>query len=170
MFISQNVTNQSYFQVLVASLPMVGVIVLMALALRQGINKAAAAEKEESRPAKRNALAKIFSIVILLGIIGGLFSRFDGSAVTMLKSLNERLQTADTSGSSMVKFPSNVLEDVQSRYGQEFGLYIRSAAGTIGALDVTISFADGYTVTCQIPTTSGSYVFIDACSEGNRVK
>jgi hypothetical protein len=170
MFISQNVTNQSYFQVLVASLPMVGVIVLMALALRQGINKAAAAEKEESRPAKRNALAKIFSIVILLGIIGGLFSRFDGSAVTMLKSLNERLQTADASGASMVKFPSNVLDDVQSRYGQEFGLYIRSAAGTIGALDVTISFADGYTVTCQIPTTSGSYVFIDACSEGNRVK
>jgi hypothetical protein len=49
-------------------------------------------------------------------------------------------------------------------------LYIRSAAGTIGALDVTISFKDGYTVTCQIPTVSGSFVVIDACSEGNRVK
>ena len=170
MFISQNVTNQSYFQVLVASLPMVGVIVLLALALRQGINKAAAAEKEESQLAKRNALVKIFSIVILLGMIGGLFSRFDGSAVTMLQSLSERLQTADTSGTSRVKFPSNVLEDVQSRFGQEYSLYIRSAAGTIGALDVTISFVDGYTITCQIPTVSGSYVFIDACSEGNQVK
>lgn len=170
MFISQNLTNQSYFQVLVASLPMVGVIVLLALALRKGINKAAAAEKEESQPKKRNSLIKIFSIVILLGMIGGLFSRFDGSAVTMLQSLNERLQTADTSGTTKVKFPANVLEDVQSRYGQKYGLYIRSAAGTIGALDVTISFADGYNVTCQIPTVSGSYVFIDACSEGNRVK
>jgi hypothetical protein len=170
MFISQNVTNQSYFQVLVASLPMVGVIVLVALAIRQGINKAAAAEKEESQPIRRKALVKIFSIVILLGMIGGLFSRFDGAAVTMLKSLNERLQTADVSGTTKVKFPANVLEDVQSRYGQEYGMYIRSAAGTIGALDVTISFADGYTLTCQIPTVSGSYVFIDACSEGNRVK
>jgi len=170
MFISQNVTNQSYFQVLVASLPMVGVIVLLALALRQGINKAAAAEKEESKPKKRNSLVKIFSIVIALGTIGGLFSRFDGSAVTMLESLNERLQTADTSGTTKVEFPSNVLQDVQSHYGQEFGLYIRSATGTIGALDVTISFADGYTLTCQIPTVSGSYVFIDACSEGNRVR
>lgn len=170
MFISQNVTNQSYFQVLVASLPMVGVIVLLALALRQGINKASAAEKEEFQPKKRKALVKIFSVVILLGMIGGLFSRFDGSAVTMLQSLNERLQTADTSGTSKVKFPSNILEDVQNRFGQEYGLYIRSAAGTIGALDVTISFVDGYTITCQIPTVSGSYVFIDACSEGNRVK
>jgi hypothetical protein len=88
----------------------------------------------------------------------------------MLQSLSERLQTADTSGTSRVKFPSNVLEDVQSRFGQEYSLYIRSAAGTIGALDVTISFVDGYTITCQIPTVSGSYVFIDACSEGNQVK
>lgn len=170
MFISQNVTNQSYFQVLVASLPMVGVIVLLALALRKGINKASAAEKEESRPNKRKTLVNIFSIVILLGVIGGLFSRFDGSAVTMLQSLNERLQNADTSGTTKVKFPSNVLEDVQKHFGQEYGLYIRSAAGTIGALDVTISFNDGYTLTCQVPTVSGSYVFIDACSEGNRVK
>ena len=169
LFIGQNVTNQSYFQVLVTSLPMIGVVVLLALAIRQGINKAAAATKEESLATRRKSLAKIFSIVIVLGMIGGLFSRFDGSAVSMLASLNERLQTAELSGISKVKFPSNVLEDVQSRYGQEYGLYIRSAAGTIGALDVTISFVDGYRVTCQIHTVSGSYVFIDACSEGNRV-
>lgn len=169
MFIAQN-SDQSYFQILVTSLPMIGVVVLLALALRQGINRAVNTTKEEYLSTRRKTLAKIFAAVVLLGVIGGLFSRFDGSAVSMLHSLNQRLQSTDTSAPSQVKFPENVVDQVQSRYGQEYGLFIRSSAGTVGALDVTISFADGYTVTCQIPTASGSYVFMDACSEGNRVR
>ena len=46
LFVVATKGDQSYFQVLVASLPMVGVCVLLALALRQVINKLNTAQKE----------------------------------------------------------------------------------------------------------------------------
>ncbi len=166
---SQKVAG-SYFQVLVSSLPMVGVCVLAALALRQGINKIDAAKKEENKGNRNKRISKIIGLVLLLGMVGGFFSRFDGTAVTMLSALNDRLQSTDITSSSKVRFPENVLTDVQSHYGEEYGLFVRSATSTVGALEVTIKFESGYTVTCQIPTSSGSYVFVDACSEGTRLK
>jgi hypothetical protein len=160
----------SYFQVLVTSLPMVGVCVLAALALRQGINKLEKAKNEEDKSIQQKRFSKIIGLVILLGLIAGLFSRFDGTAVTMLKSLNERLQSTDISSSSKVRFPENVKTDVQSHFGEGYSLIVRSATATVGALDVTVRFDSGYTVTCQIPTATGTYIFMDSCSEGTKIK
>ena len=162
-------TRGSYFQVLVTSLPMVGVSVLAALALRQGMNKLDRARKEENRSTQKKLFTKIIGLVILLGIIGGLFSRFDGTAVTMLQSLNDRLQSTDLTSSSKVRFPENVLTDVQSHFGEGYRLFVRSASATVGALDVTIRFDSGYTVTCQIPTSTGTFIFMDSCAVGTKV-
>lgn len=162
-------TRGSYFQVLVTSLPMVGVSVLAALALRQGMNKLDRARKEENKTTQRKLFNKIIGLVILIGIIGGLFSRFDGTAVTMLQSLNDRLQSTDLTSSSKVRFPENVLSDVQSHYGEGYRLFVRSAAATVGALDVTIRFDSGYTITCQIPTAAGTFIFMDSCAVGTKI-
>jgi hypothetical protein len=169
-FLVSTSARGSYFQVLVTSLPMVGVCVLAALALRQGINKLDKAKNEEDKGIQRKRFSKIIGLVILLGLIGGLFSRFDGTAVTMLQSLNERLQSTDISSSSRVRFPENVIADVQSHFGENYGLIVRSASATVGALDVTIHFDSGYTLTCQIPTATGTYIFMDSCSEGTKIK
>ncbi len=160
----------SYFQVLVTSLPMVGVCILAALALRQGINKLDKAKNEEDKSIQRRRFSKIIGLVILLGLMGGLFSRFDGTAVTMLQSLNERLQSTDISSSSKVRFPENVKADVQSHFGEGYNLVVRSAAAMVGAMDVTIHFDSGYTVTCQIPTATGTFIFMDSCSVGTKIK
>lgn len=160
----------SYFQVLVASLPMVGVCVLAALALRQGINKLDKAKNEEDKSIQRKRFSKIIGLVILVGLIGGLFSRFDGTAVTMLQSLNDRLQSTDLSSSSTVRFPDNIKTEVQTHFGEGYQLIVRSAAATVGAMDVTILFDSGYTITCQIPTATGTFVFMDSCSEGMKIK
>ncbi len=162
-------TRGSYFQVLVTSLPMVGVSVLAALALRQGMNKLDRARKEENKTTQRKLFNKIIGLVILIGIIGGLFSRFDGTAVTMLQSLNDRLQSTDLTSSSKVRFPENVLSDVQSHYGEGYHLFVRSAAAAVGALDVTIRFDSGYTITCQIPTAAGTFIFMDSCAAGTKI-
>lgn len=162
-------TRGSYFQVLVTSLPMVGVSVLAALALRQGMNKLDRARKEENKTTQRKLFNKIIGLVILIGIIGGLFSRFDGTAVTMLQSLNDRLQSTDLTSSSKVRFPENVLSDVQSHYGEGYHLFVRSAAAAVGALDVTIRFDSGYTITCQIPTAAGTFIFMDSCAVGTKI-
>jgi hypothetical protein len=169
-FIVGNTGGVSYFQVLISSLPMVGICVLAALALRQGINRIAGGRDEDDKGARHKRFFKIIGLVVLLGIIGGFFNRLDLTPVTMLDALNKRLQSTDITSASMVKFPENVLADVQSHYGEDYRIYIRSAQATVGALDVTIQFNSGYTITCQIPTASGSYVFMDKCSEGNRVK
>jgi hypothetical protein len=169
-FIVGNTGGVSYFQVLISSLPMVGICVLAALALRQGINRIAGEKDEEDKRARHKRFFKIIGLVVLLGIIGGFFNRLDLTPVTMLDALNKRLQSTDITSASMVKFPQTVLADVQSHYGEDYRIYIRSAQATVGALDVTMQFNSGYTITCQIPTTSGSYVFMDKCSEGNRVK
>jgi hypothetical protein len=163
------VTRGSYFQVLVTSLPMVGVSVLAALALRQGMNKLDRARKEENKSTQRKLFNKIIGLVVLLGIIGGLFSRFDGTAVTMLQSLNDRLQSTDLTSSSKVRFPENVLADVQSHFGEGYRLFVRSASATVGALDVTIHFDSGYIVTCQIPTATGTFIFMDSCAVGTKL-
>jgi hypothetical protein len=170
LFIAAAKGDQSYFQVLVASLPMVGVCVLLALALRQVINKLTTSQKEESIETRRKVFTKYFAIVIVVGMIGGLFSRFDGTAVTTLTALNDRLQSSDLSSSSKVRFPPSVAEKAQLHYGTESSLFVRSAAASVGALDVTVRFSDGYVFTCQIPTASGFYVIVDSCSEGNHVK
>lgn len=162
-------TRGSYFQVLVTSLPMIGVSVLVALGLRQGLNKLDRARKEEARPVQRKLFTKIIGLVVLLGIIGGFFSRFDGTAVTMLQSLNDRLQSTDITSSSKVRFPENVVKDVQSHFGETYSLYVRSSSASVGALDVTIQFGSGYTVTCQIPTATGTFIFMDFCVVGTKI-
>ena len=169
-FLIGNTGGVSYFQVLVSSLPMVGVCVLAALALRQGIHKIEGAKDEENKAARHKRFFKIIGLVVLIGIIGGFFNRLDNTPVTMLDALNKRLQSTDIASASMVKFPENVLAEVQSHYGEDYRIYVRSAKATVGALDVTIKFYSGYTITCQIPTSTGSYVFMDKCSEGNRIK
>jgi uncharacterized membrane protein YagU involved in acid resistance len=169
-YLAHRESSGSYFQVLVSSLPMVGICVLAAMALRQGINKIEAARKEEDNKIRKKRLAMILGLVVLIGIVGGFFSRFDGSAVTMLQALNDRLQSTDITSPSKVRFPENVLSEVQKHYGEEYGLYVRSATSTVGALDVTMDFESGYIITCQIPTTSGSYVFMNICAEGKRLK
>ena len=169
-FLVGNTGGVSYFQVLVASLPMVGVCVLAALALRQGINRIAGARDEEDKAARHKRFFKIIGLVVLIGAVGGFFNRLDNTPVTMLDALNKRLQSTDITSASMVKFPENVLAEVQSHYGEDYRIYVRSAKATVGALDVTIQFNSGYIITCQIPTSTGTYVFMDKCSEGDRVK
>jgi hypothetical protein len=169
-FLVNTSAKGSYFQVLVTSLPMIGVCVLAALVLRQGINDLDKAKNEEDKSIQRKRFSKIIGLVVLLGLIGGFFSRFDGTAVTMLQSLNERLQSTDISSSSKVRFPENVKTDVESHFGEGYNLFVRSASATVGALDVTILFNSGYTVTCQIPTATGTFVFMDSCSEGMKIK
>jgi hypothetical protein len=169
-FLFGNSGGVSYFQVLVSSLPMIGICVLAALALRQGIHRIEGAKDEADKAARHKRFFRIIGLVVLLGIIGGFFNRLDNSPVTMLGTLNKRLQSTDITSASMVKFPENVLADVQKHYGEEYRIVVRSATATVGALDVTINFNSGYIITCQIPTSTGSYVFMDKCSEGNRVK
>ncbi len=160
----------SYFQVLIASLPMVGVCVLAALGLRQAINRIDAASKEDDLPRRRSQFVKLVGIIVVLGIMGGFLARFDRTALTMLTTLNARLQSTDTSTYSKVQFPKDVLQEVQSHYGEEYGLYVRSATGSVGALDVTIRFNSGYTITCQIPSDTNTYVVINSCAEGTRIR
>ena len=113
-FLVGNTGGVSYFQVLVASLPMIGVCVLAALALRQGINRIAGARDEEDKAARHKRFLKIIRLVVLIGAVGGFFNRLDNLRVTMLDALNKLLQSTDITSASMVKFPENVLVDVQS--------------------------------------------------------
>jgi hypothetical protein len=162
---SATLTVQSF----ITALPLVGVGILLAWAIRMAINRHLHIKQQETPEVRRKLFVQLTVIVFLVGLIPGVFSRFDLSAEYAIRTLNESLQNVATDPSLEVRFPIAKVPALKDHFGKDYSLYARPSASAAGALDITIRFEGGYTVTCLVETTSGYATFIQVCNEGAKI-
>ncbi|HEY5270206.1 MAG TPA: hypothetical protein VII97_07705 [Anaerolineales bacterium] len=162
---SAALTVQSF----ITALPLVGVGVLLAWAIRVAINHHLHIQQQETPEVRRKLFVQLTTIVFLVGLIPGAFSRFGLSSEYAIRTLNESLQNVATDPSLDVRFPIAKVPALKNHFGMNYTLFARVSAFEAGAMDITIHFEDGYTVTCLVPTESGYATFLQVCNEGTKI-
>jgi hypothetical protein len=84
--------------------------------------------------------------------------------------MQERLQAVAGDPTLQAQFPLAEFPVLQKHFGMHFVLYPRNSALEGSALDVTIRYADGYAITCLVPTNDPYVQYFKQCFEGNDVK
>ena len=168
LFSSGPRNNMPAAQAVLMALPLAGVSMVAAWGLRWAAHRYLAI-KEEKEPNRRKGLAKYVLTILLVGLIPGILMRMDLSAEQSLRQLDELLQAAPNDSSVWPRLPVKQVPALQEHFGVDYVLYSRQSSLSAGALDVTIRFRDGYTVSCLLPVGSGGN-FITQCNEGDEVK
>lgn len=153
-------------QSLFTAIPLIGAGVLLAGAIRMAINRHLHIKQQEQPKIRQKLFYQMIFIVFLAGFIPGVFSRFDISAESAIRTLNESLQNAATDPSMEERFPIAKVPALKDHFGMDYSLYARASAFEAGALDITIHFEDGYSITCLVKTASGYATFLQVCNEG----
>ena len=155
---------QSFF----TALPLIGVCIILAWALRTAINRHLHIKQHETPGMRWKMFVQMIFIVCLVGLIPGVFSRFGLSSENAIRTLNKSLQNTTTTPPLEVRFPIANVPAIKGHIGMDYKMYTRTSSEVTGALDITIRFVDGYTITCIVPTDSSS-AYLDACNEGTRI-
>jgi len=162
---SVTLTVQSF----VTALPLIGVGILLAWAIRAAINRHLHIKQQESPKVRRRLFMQLTVIVLLVGLIPGVLSRFGLSSEYAIRTLNENLRNVATDPSLEVRFPIAKVPALKDHFGMDYTLYPRTSAVAAGAMDITIYYEDGYTVTCLVPVESGYATYLQVCNEGTRI-
>ncbi len=162
---SAALTVQSF----ITALPLVGAGILLAGAIRVAINRHLFIKLQELPDVRRKLFVQLLVIVFLVGFIPGVFSRFGYTSEYAIRTLNESLQKVATDPSQEVRFPIAKLPALREHFGMGYMLYARMSTSEAGSMDITIQFKDGYTVTCLVPTESGSATYLQVCNEGTNI-
>ena len=158
----------SVVQPIVTVLPLLGVTLLGAWGARWIAHRHNALRNEKA-DLRQKAWRRHLGIVFLIGLIPGILGRMDSTSEYVLRQLHELLQAAPTDSSVLPRLPLKRVPSLQEHLGKDYVLYARQSTLSVGALDVTVRFSDGYTMTCLLPVGTGSQ-FITDCNEGNRIQ
>jgi hypothetical protein len=153
-------------QPIVTVLPLLGVTLLGAWGARWIAHRHIAVRNEKEL--RRKAWIRHISIVCLIGLIPGILGRMDSTSEYAIRQLHELLQAAPTDPSVLPRLPLKQVPSLQEHLGTGYMLYARQSTRSVGALDVTVRFSDGYTMICILPVGSGNQ-FITDCKEGNSI-
>jgi hypothetical protein len=156
-------------QSLITAVPLVGAGVLLAWAIRIAINRHIHIKQQETPEVRRKLFMQLTIIVFLVGLIPGVFSLFGQTSENTIRTLNESLQNFSTDPLFEWRFPYAKVPALKDHFGMDYELYPRTSAIEADALDITIRFVDGYTITCVVPTTSGDTMLLQVCNEGSRI-
>lgn len=162
--------RDSYFNILVTTVPLIAIAVLIALVFRWAINRQIENKKEENPQLRQKKSSNLISIVLITGLVLGVFARYDQSIIGSLESLESRLQVVGEDSSSTVVFPKNLSAAASQHFGTGFKFLVHHTNTSIGAVDVTIRFDDGYRLTCLIPANSELFLVIPACIDGSSLR
>ena len=162
--------KDSYFRILVTTVPLIAVAVLIALIFRWAINRQVNNNREENVQLKQQKSSKLLITIIITGLVLGIFARYDQSIIDSLTTLDSRLQIKGDESVSTVRFPENIVNSVSPHFGTGYKILMHHTNSTIGAVDVTIRFDDGFTLTCLVPTDSALFLMLPACSEGKSLQ
>ena len=153
-------------QSIITTLPLAGVNMLAAWGVRWAVRRYLTIKQEEGRATGRKQLTQHFAIILLIGLIPGLFGRMDAPAQRTLGQLHELLQAAPNDPSIWPRLPLRQVPSLQDHFGVEYFFYAHPSASTLGTLDVSVKFEDGFLMTCELPIST-AVNFITACREGN---
>ena len=169
LFSSRAQSSALTMQSLITALPLIGVNMLGAWGLRWAAHRHLAIKRDEEPSLRRKLLRRLIVTIILVGLVPGILGRMDLPSEQTIGQLHELLQAAPNDPSVWPRLPLKQVPELKNHYGVDYLLYPRQSALSVGALDVTIRFSDGYIMTCHLPVGSGSS-FITECNEGNEVK
>jgi hypothetical protein len=158
------------FQSVVTAIPLIGAAVLIAAGLRFVIKRHLQNAQVKDRRQRRRRIASLIGIVFLVSFIPGFLSRYDSSAVNVLRALNTALQNGGTDQLAAARFSTDQLPGLKDHFGKDFKVYPRISVLAAGSLDITVRFKDGYVFSCVVPTDAGEETFFTTCNEGNRFK
>lgn len=155
-------------QVLVISLPLIGPAILLALGIRLAIQRHLT-NLQAALEIRRKATRNLVAIVLLVGLIPGIFSAYGLPTRNILTILNESLQHDIEDPALAERFPFDQIPDWKAHYAGQYLLYPHNSAIQTGSLDITIRYKDGFTVTCLVDAASANARHFSYCSAGTEV-
>ena len=164
---TQNSTGTA--QSIITTLPLIGVAMLAAWGLRWVARIHLEIVHKEKSELRRKRLTRHILTVVLVGLIPGVLGRMDSPAERTIGHLHEFLQAAPSDPSILPRLPLKKVPELQNHLGVGYLLYPRQSTQSVGTLDVTVRFKDGFTMTCALPVSSETS-FITKCSEGSIAK
>ncbi len=153
----------------IMALTLVGINVLGAWVLRWAAHRYLEIKDDEKPDRRRKLMTRHMLTIILIGLIPGILTRMDLPAERTLRLLNELLQAAPNDPSVWPRLPLKQVPALQDHFGVSYKFYVRQSSLSAGALDVTIRFSDGYTLSCFLPVGNETN-FITQCNEGEKVE
>ena len=166
LFISGNQNSTLAAQSLITTLPLVGANMLGAWGLRWAAHRHLAIQHDTEPVLRRKQMTRHVLLLTLIGLVPGLLGRMDLPSEQTIGRLHELLQAAPDDPRVWFQLPLRQVPNLQEHFGVEYLLYPRQSDLSAGSQEVTVRFADGYTITCQLPVSSGLN-FITECSEGD---
>ena len=155
-------------QSIIVALPLIGVCMLGAWGLRWAAHRYLAIQ-HDAGPDRRKRMMKHLLTLVLIGLVPGVLMRMDLSSVQAIGHLHNLLQAAPDDPSVLPQLPLERVPALQEHFGVDYRIYARQSALSAGALDVTVRFSDGFSMSCFLPVGSGAN-FITQCNEGDDVE
>ncbi len=156
-------------QSIISVLPLIGVNMLAALGLRWAARRHLAIQHETDAGARRKHLIQHIAIILFVGLFPGLIGRMDSPQEQTIRQLHELLQAAPKDQSVWSRLPLEQVPGLKDHFGVKYRIYERQSATSVGSLDVTVRFADGFVMTCLLPVST-DIKFITQCNEGDKVQ
>jgi hypothetical protein len=158
-------------QSLITIIPVIGAGVLVAWVIRMAVKRHSDIMAQAAPKQQRKQLTQLVGIVLVVGLIPGVFSMFGTSSRYAIGSLNNVLQNYATDKLIESRFPYEQLPALRDHFGMDYWLYARTSSVASGSLDITVHFTDGYAFTCVVPQmNSNEPILLDACSQGGTYK
>ncbi len=151
-------------QSILMAVPLVGVSMLAAAALRWTARRHNQLIHQESAKARPRRLAGHILVIVLVGAFVGVLGRMDLPAEQTLSKFHASLQAAPNDPSVWVQLPLKQVPALSEHFGVGYRFYARRSAFALGSLDLTVRFADGFVLECALPV--GSLNFFTNCWEG----
>ncbi len=162
-------SSERIVQIFITAIPLLVVAMVLCGIFRFAIARYLRVAQTEPPKNRSVRFAGMIMIVVLTGILPGLFSRFDQNAQDTVLTMDKRLQAVASDPTLLDQFPLTEFPTLQDHFGMHFVLYPRASATMGNALDVTIRYADGYTITCLVPTDDPYVQYFKQCFAGNNV-
>lgn len=164
---AESLDSTSTFQSIIMAVTLFGVNMLAAWGLRWTANRHLTILHEYKDGERRKFLFRHIAIILLIGFVPGVFGRMDLNAQQAIGHLHKLLQAAPQDSSIWPQLPLKQVPALENHFGSNYRIYVRTSAVSAGALDVTVRFEDGFTMSCILPTASG-VTFITDCVEGRQ--
>jgi hypothetical protein len=138
-------------QSLITIIPVIGAGILLAWVIRMVVKRHSDIMALAEPKIRRKQLTQLVGIVLLVGLIPGVFSMFGSSSHHAIGSINNVLQNYATDKLIDSRFPYQQLAALKQHFGMDYTLYTHTSSAASGSLDITVRFMDGYRITCVVP-------------------
>lgn len=168
--LSASVHNSTItMQSIISVLPLVGVNMLAALGLRWAARRYIAIRQEQDASLRRKHLIQHIALILFVGLFPGLIGRMDSPQEQTIRQLHELLQAAPKDQSVWPRLPLEQVPALKDHFGVKYRIYARQSTTSVGSLDVTVKFTDGFAMTCDLPIST-EIKFITQCNEGTQIR